>query len=93
MFGSGVPTAEKPQARRYFLMSYGPDARSENDLVWSNYKKYLENTSILVPFPPFLYQRLPKIVKQTILFDFGMYHFDEEVDGKAAIEEARIGAA
>ncbi|KAJ3819111.1 DUF1295-domain-containing protein [Lentinula raphanica] len=89
MFGSGVPTAEKPQAKKFFLMSYGDNAKQEHARAWSNYKEYLRKTSILIPIPPFIYKPLPQILKQTLLLDFPMYRFDEGRDGAAAIEESR----
>ncbi|KAJ7623412.1 DUF1295-domain-containing protein [Roridomyces roridus] len=87
MFGSGVPYSAKPQAKRFYLMAYGPDAGQEGPLVWENYKEYLRRTSILIPLPPVVYKRLPGIVK-TLLLDFSMYRFDEVRDGRLAIEEA-----
>ncbi|KIK60327.1 hypothetical protein GYMLUDRAFT_43625 [Collybiopsis luxurians FD-317 M1] len=89
MFGSGVPTAEKPQAKKFFLMSHGDDAKPEHANSWPNYKEYLRRTSVLVPVPPFIYRPLPQWLKSTILLDFPMYRFDEGKDGTAAIEELR----
>ncbi|KAJ7460555.1 DUF1295-domain-containing protein [Mycena latifolia] len=89
MFGSGVPTSAKPQAKRFYLKSYGPTAREEDLVVWEQYKLYLRRTSILIPIPPTFYKNLPLIVKKTVLLDFPMYQFDEKTDGPAAIEEAR----
>lgn len=87
LFGSGVPTAEKPQARRYFLLANSlVNAKPENANAWEKYKVYLQRTSVLVPVPPSLYVRLPNMVK-LLLLDLPMYKFDEEVDGKRAIEE------
>lgn len=85
MFGSGVPTAEKPQARRYFLMTYGPNANPEYAKAWSNYKEYLKSTSVLIPLPPVIYRHVPNVIKMTVLLDFPMYHFDEDKDGKQAL--------
>ncbi|KAJ7132051.1 DUF1295-domain-containing protein [Mycena epipterygia] len=89
MFGSGVPTSAKPQAKRFYLKSYGPTAREEDSAIWEQYKTYLRRTSILIPIPPALYKNLPPIVKKTVLLDFPMYQFDELKDGPPAIEEAR----
>ena len=55
MFASGVPTAEKPQAKRYFLLSHGVDAKEEHANAWKRYKEYLRTTSILVPIPPAIF--------------------------------------
>ncbi|KAJ8515727.1 hypothetical protein ONZ45_g6877 [Pleurotus djamor] len=90
MFASGVPTAEKPQAKRYYLLSNGPDADASNSDAWQHFKRYLDQTSILIPVPPFIYKRLPSWLKQTVLLDFPFYHFDEDKDGKAALEEAKL---
>jgi len=89
MFGSGVPTAEKPQAKKFFLMRYGVNAKEENARAWSNYKEYLRKTSVLIPVPPLIYKPLPQFLKKTLFLDFPMYHFDEGKDGAAAIEESR----
>jgi hypothetical protein len=87
MFGSGVPTAEKPTAKKFFLMSCGDNASQPK--AWQNYKEYLQKTSILIPLPPSLYRRLPRVIKRTVLLDFPFYQFDEGKDGAAAIEETR----
>lgn len=86
MFASGIPTAEKPTARRYFLMSHGSED-PEYPNAWSNYKEYLDSTSLLFPLPPAIYRRLPTWFKHTVLLDWGIYRFDEGADGKRVIEE------
>ncbi|KAI0918277.1 hypothetical protein AcV5_002302 [Taiwanofungus camphoratus] len=98
MFASGVPTAEKPQARKFFLLSYPEHAegstndcetaplaarRPEND-AWENYKRYRAQTSLLVPLPPALYRALPRVVKKTILLDWPMYTFKPEQEAGSA---------
>lgn len=89
MFGSGVPTAEKPQAKKFYLMTFATNAQEDQLHAWRSYKAYLERTSILIPIPPVVYQRLPAFLKKTILLDFPMYRFDEERDGPGALEEAK----
>jgi hypothetical protein len=89
MFGSGLPTAEKPQAKRFYLMSHGPSARQEDADAWQRYQTFLRRTSILIPFPPTIYELLPGILKTTIFLDFPIFRFDERVDGSAAVEEER----
>jgi hypothetical protein len=69
LFFSGIPTAEKPQARRVY---FSGDANA-----WAEYRTYLDETSILIPLPPALYRSLPKVVKRTVLLDFLFYQFDE----------------
>ncbi|KAF5335935.1 hypothetical protein D9611_006246 [Ephemerocybe angulata] len=92
MFGSGVPTGEKPVAERYFLMSNGPPSHLQpfpaQEGAWDRYKNYLNETSILIPIPPPLYRPLPTILKRTLLMDFPFYQFREEKEGKAAIGNA-----
>ncbi|RDB20823.1 hypothetical protein Hypma_011952 [Hypsizygus marmoreus] len=88
MFASGVPSAEKPQAKKFYLMAHGPDAPEERSNAWRQYQAYLKKTSILIPLPPALYVRLPELVKRTVLLDFPMYRFDEEKDGAKAVEQA-----
>lgn len=89
MFGSGVPTAEKPQAKKFYLLTYGSEANEQHAEAWKNYKNYLEKTSILIPLPPIIYQHIPTILKRTILLDFSFYQFDEGKDGAAARDEER----
>ena len=69
LFFSGIPTADKPQARRVYLSG---DANA-----WAAYRSYLDDTSVLIPIPPALYRPLPRVVKRTILLDFPFYQFDE----------------
>ncbi|KAJ9120616.1 hypothetical protein QFC22_002545 [Naganishia vaughanmartiniae] len=90
LFGSGLPTAEKPTAEKYFLMSHSPSSPASNrdsGAVWRNYKEYLNSTSILVPIPPKIYRPLPKAVKTWLLLDLPFYRFDERKDGDKAIEK------
>ncbi|KZV91988.1 DUF1295-domain-containing protein [Exidia glandulosa HHB12029] len=89
MFFSGVPTAEKPQAKKYYLMTHGPGASPEDADVWPAYKAYLRETSILLPIPRSVYRPLPEWMKRTLLMDFTFFNFNERVDGPRAVEEAR----
>ena len=66
LFISGLPLQERPGAKK----------RYEKDNHWAEYSSYLERTSILIPFPPALYSRMPKILKRTIFLEFPMYVFD-----------------
>ncbi|EJD07435.1 DUF1295-domain-containing protein [Fomitiporia mediterranea MF3/22] len=93
MFASGVPTAEKPTAKKYYLLSNGMHAKEEHREAWKKYKLYLKSTSVLIPLPPALYRRLPEIIKKTVLLDLPMYQFDEKTDGPMAIEEERKKAS
>ncbi|KAF8322011.1 DUF1295-domain-containing protein [Clavulina sp. PMI_390] len=92
IFGSGLPPAEKPTAERYYLLTYGPESKPETARAWSNYVRYRNTTSILVPLPPSLYARLPQWIKIG-LFELPMFHFDEEVEGPKAIEKAKAKAS
>ena len=84
LFASGVPTAEKPTAQRYYKMTY-PDDDSENghdyherqpaNGAWANYQRYRAQTSILVPLPPALYRALPMWVKRTFLLELPIYEW------------------
>ncbi|KAI1205617.1 DUF1295-domain-containing protein [Annulohypoxylon truncatum] len=66
MFVSGLPLSERPGAKK----------RYENGLNWDAYQRYLNRTSILIPFPPQIYEKLPVFVKRTIFLEFPMYVFD-----------------
>ena len=66
MFVSGLPLSERPGAKK----------RYENGNNWEAYERYLKRTSILTPFPPQIYERLPTFLKRTILLEFPIYVFD-----------------
>ncbi|KAI1497650.1 hypothetical protein F5X99DRAFT_396221 [Biscogniauxia marginata] len=66
MFVSGLPLSERPGAKK----------RYEQGLNWEGYRRYLARTSMLIPFPPQLYERLPTFVKRTVFLEFPMYVFD-----------------
>ena len=86
IFVSGLPPAEKPTQKKYWLMSHGAEASSHSK--WAEYEAYLRQTSILVPLPPALYRPLPLWVKRTVLLDLPMFQFSER-DGQQALEEER----
>jgi len=66
MFVSGLPLQERPGAKK----------RYESGNHWDSYSKYSKRTSILIPFPPQLYVRMPIILKRTIFLEFPLYVFD-----------------
>lgn len=66
MFVSGLTLQERPGARK----------RYEKGEHWEEYARYLNRTSILIPFPPQIYEKLPTIVKRTIFLEFPIYVFD-----------------
>ncbi|KAI0764578.1 DUF1295-domain-containing protein [Trametes elegans] len=85
LFGSGVPTAEKPVAQRFYKQSY-PDCADNLDhdhdgvqhpanAAWAKYQAYRAQTSILLPLPPTVYRALPRWVKRTVLLDLPMYEW------------------
>ncbi|KAI0473916.1 hypothetical protein GGR56DRAFT_666883 [Xylariaceae sp. FL0804] len=74
MFVSGLPLSERPGAKK----------RYENGQNWEGYKAYLDRTSILIPFPPQIYRRLPTFVKRTVFLEFAMYVFDPAKHSDAA---------
>ncbi|KAF8661305.1 hypothetical protein AX16_001403 [Volvariella volvacea WC 439] len=96
MFASGIPTAEKPQAKKFYLMSAqssGSSGDEDQDMqgnatAWTEYKAYLDSTSVLIPIPPVIYKPMPRLIKKTLLLDFPIYKFREEKDGLAAEAEA-----
>ncbi|KIJ55213.1 hypothetical protein M422DRAFT_23827 [Sphaerobolus stellatus SS14] len=89
LFGSGMPTAEKPTAERYYLLSASPANHGKYPQAWANYKEYLRSTSILIPLPPVLYRPLPMWIKRWILLDLPIYHFDEKTDGPLAVQKVK----
>ncbi|TVY56860.1 hypothetical protein LSUE1_G009848 [Lachnellula suecica] len=66
MFVSGLNLQERPGAKK----------RYEKDNHWNEYSRYLKRTSILIPFPPQLYEKMPTILKRTIFLEFPIYVFD-----------------
>ncbi|KAG8744977.1 hypothetical protein FRC10_009085 [Ceratobasidium sp. 414] len=87
IFGSGIPTAQKPTAKKFFLLSHGSKATHPN--AWPNYQRYLCRTSVLIPMPPQIYASLPQFVKTVFLLDLPIYRFDEGRDGEHAVMEER----
>lgn len=88
MFVSGLPLQERPGAKK----------RYESGNHWESYKTYTERTSILIPFPPQLYAKMPIILKRTIFLELPLYVFDpakhadqNKVDEREA-EEGRRNA-
>ena len=68
MFVSGLTLQERPGAKK----------RYESGNHWESFKKYTERTSILIPFPPQFYARMPTILKRTLFLEFPIYVFDEK---------------
>ncbi|RSL85973.1 hypothetical protein CEP51_003066 [Fusarium floridanum] len=66
MFVSGLPLSERPKAK----------SRYEKGNNWEGYKRWLDRTSILIPFPPQLYEKMPVFLKRTLFLEFPMYVFD-----------------
>jgi hypothetical protein len=54
--------------------------------AWSRYKEYVTQTSVLIPFPNFIYRRFPEPLRW-IFLDFPIYRFNEEKEGPKALEE------
>ena len=86
MFVSGLPLQERPGAKK----------RYESGNHWESFSKYTKRTSILIPFPPQLYVRMPTILKRTIFLEFPLYVFDpaKHADqSKVQERQAEEGAA
>lgn len=66
LFVSGLTLQERPGAKK----------RYESGSNWEAYSRWTKRTSILIPFPPQLYARLPTLVKRTIFLEFPIYVFD-----------------
>jgi hypothetical protein len=66
MFVSGLTLQERPGAKK----------RYEKGDHWEEYARYLNRTSILIPFPPQLYEKVPTILKRTVFLEFPIYVFD-----------------
>ncbi|CAF3017710.1 unnamed protein product [Rotaria sp. Silwood2] len=89
---SGLPLTQKPTGKKFFLMSNGPNAdqRAIQDpdvkSAWSRYNEYVKETSILIPFPNFIYRRFPEFLRW-IFLDFPIYRFNESKEGAKALQE------
>ena len=59
-----------------------PDCKT----AWSRYKSYVEQTSVLIPLPNFIYRKFPEVLRWVFL-DFPIYRFDEQKDGPKALQE------
>lgn len=86
MFVSGLPLSERPKAKQ----------RWEKGSNYEGYKRWLDRTSILIPFPPQIYEKVPTFLKRTLFLEFPMYVFDPKKHsdvkaGGAAEEEGRVG--
>ena len=68
LFISGLPLQERPGAKKRF----------ESGNNWEGFKRWLDNTSILIPMPPQVWRRLPTIVKRTIGLEWPIFVFDPE---------------
>jgi hypothetical protein len=51
----------------------------------------VEETSVLIPFPNFIYRRFPEALRW-IFFDFPFYRFNENKDGPKALQEEQTNA-
>ena len=84
MFVSGLTLQERPGAKK----------RYESGNHWDSFKRYIERTSILIPFPPQLYSHMPVVLKRTLFLEFPIYVFDpaKHADGgKVREREAEEG--
>ncbi|KAL9609365.1 MAG: hypothetical protein Q9167_005855 [Letrouitia subvulpina] len=66
LFVSGLTLQERPGAKK----------RYESNNNWEAYSRWTKRTSILIPFPPQLYVRLPTVLKRTVFLEFPIYVFD-----------------
>ncbi|CAI2166555.1 9988_t:CDS:2 [Funneliformis geosporum] len=69
MFLSGMPLNERPAHEKQWKQGN-----------WTDYSKYLERTSALIPFPPNLYEPLPQMIKSTLFLEFPLYRFIPELE-------------
>lgn len=89
LFVSGLTLQERPGAKK----------RYEKGTRWEEYARYLNRTSILIPFPPALYEKMPTILKKTLFLEFPIYVFDpakhsdvkKPGGGDSEAEEGRAG--
>ncbi|RDL42550.1 Oxidoreductase-like protein [Venustampulla echinocandica] len=80
-FVSGLTLQERPGAKK----------RYQQNNQWEEYSRYLDRTSILIPFPPKLYQMMPRILKRTIFLEFPIYVFDPAKHGDGGSVHRSVG--
>ncbi|KAI9818958.1 MAG: hypothetical protein M1832_004126 [Thelocarpon impressellum] len=83
LFVSGLNLQERPGAKK----------RYENGSGWEDYARWLHRTSILIPFPPPLYARVPTLLRRTLFLEFPMYVFDPAKHSDAAKAQGRAEEA
>ncbi|KAI4124015.1 MAG: hypothetical protein LQ338_005022 [Usnochroma carphineum] len=66
MFVSGLTLQERPGAKK----------RYQSGNHWESFLRYTKRTSILIPFPPRLYEPMPTFLKRTVFLEFPIYVFD-----------------
>jgi hypothetical protein len=80
MFVSGLTLQERPGAKK----------RYEKGNNWPAYERWLKRTSILIPFPPQLYERMPVFLKRTVFLEFPIYVFDPAKHADQSKVQGRI---
>ncbi|KIW17381.1 hypothetical protein PV08_04575 [Exophiala spinifera] len=84
LFVSGLTLQERPGAKKMFERD-GPGGE-----CWTRHKAWLDRTSILVPLPPGVWVRLPRMVKRTVGIEWPIYVFDPEKHvGHADVQQRR----
>lgn len=85
LFVSGLTLQERPGAKK----------RYEKGINWDAYARYLRRTSILIPFPPQVYEKMPVFLKRTLFLEFPIYVFDpaKHADGAKGPVSAEEGRA
>ncbi|KAI1000394.1 hypothetical protein K3495_g7801 [Podosphaera aphanis] len=80
LFVSGMNLSERSGAKKRYI----------DNTNWIEYARYLNRTSIIIPFPPLIYAKIPKIVKRVLFLELPMYEFDpsKHVDLPSGGEEA-----
>ncbi|ROT42310.1 DUF1295-domain-containing protein [Sodiomyces alkalinus F11] len=81
LFVSGLSLVERPSAKE----------RYEQDNDWETYSRYLQRTSILIPFSPRLYEHVPTYFKRTLFLEFPMYVFDPAKHADVGLGEGCSG--
>lgn len=84
LFVSGLTLQERQSAKKKYE-SDGPDGEG-----WLQYKRWTENTSILIPMPPALWRALPQFIKRTVGFEWPMYVFVPEKHADMAKVKRRM---
>lgn len=82
LLGSGIPTAEGDNQRRFLKT---PETKAA-------FLSYRRQTSPLIPLPPSIYRSIPLIIKRALLFELPLYETDWTWTPESSTSSADTGS-